>query len=486
MTRGLWPVVAALLTLLSFSPAPLDAASGPDRMIDEQLERRGIRDRRVLDAFRRVPRDIFVPDDARDNAYDDRPLPIGHGQTISQPYIVAFMTEALNLKGEERVLEIGTGSGYQAAILAELVREVYSVEIVPELATNARLRLTRAGYRNVHVKQGDGAAGWREYGPYNAVIVTAAAPRVPQPLIDQLDEGGVLVMPVGDPRGRQVLIRGVKRGGKLRSRELTDVQFVPMTGSITRGGGAPPERPAAQRPRAEPAPRERAPLDAEVRGGARPEPDTGEVRRRAEPRRYDDDTDGDEALDDDEAERDERPRARDEDDDELRVRERVPPRRTEPIDPRRLEPRDEPEPAAVRRPQERDQPEPDLERRLQERDELEVEPMRRPDARDEVEPAWQPDERGAGDAVRRPAPVAPQPEWRPDERGIGDAVERPAPVAPEPAWRPDEDAPVTLRRAEPPSDVTNGDSAPRYELNEDQDDLDDSDPETDIRPLRDE
>src|SRR3972149_4628816 len=160
-------------------------------MVKAQIESRGVKDSMVLKAMRKVPRHLFVPKSYQEEAYADEPLPIGEGQTISQPYIVALMTELLGLKGGERVLEIGTGSGYQAAILAELAREVYTVEIIPELAAAAPPGITREGYRNVHVKQGDGALGWREYGPYDAVVVTAAAPSVPRALIDQLEEGGV-------------------------------------------------------------------------------------------------------------------------------------------------------------------------------------------------------------------------------------------------------------------------------------------------------
>jgi protein-L-isoaspartate(D-aspartate) O-methyltransferase len=237
-------------------------AADSAHMLD-QLKARGIRDARVLDAFRRVPREAFVPAELRDRAYDDAPLAIGHGQTVSQPYMVALMTELLDLKGGERVLEIGTGSGYQAAILAVLAREVYSVEIIPALATAARLRLTREGYRNVHVKLGDGTRGWREYGPYDAIVVTAAASSVPRPLIEQLREGGVLVMPVGDEAGRQVLVRGVKRAGKLRTREITEVRFVPMTGEAGRRGA-----PSAERERSQPS--GRAPARSDEHDDNRP------------------------------------------------------------------------------------------------------------------------------------------------------------------------------------------------------------------------
>jgi protein-L-isoaspartate(D-aspartate) O-methyltransferase len=269
VTRGQRLALLALLALLTAFALPPPATSAADALGD-QLRSRGIHDPRVLAAFDHVPRAAFAPPEVRNRAADDAALPIGHGQTMSQPYVVALMTELLGLKGDERVLEIGTGSGYSAAILSEVARDVYSVEIVPELASAARLRLTREGYRNVHVKQGDGTFGWRDYGPYDAVVVTAAAPTVPRALIDQLREGGVLVMPLGEPAGRQVLVRGVKRGTKLRTREITEVRFVPMIrGPAERApGAAPDERAPATRAREdrEPPPRVSAPPDAGARG----------------------------------------------------------------------------------------------------------------------------------------------------------------------------------------------------------------------------
>ena len=169
-------------------------------MVREQIAGRDVRDPRVLAALAHVPRHELVPDEMREYAYEDRPLPIGHGQTISQPYVVAYMTEQLRLRGDERVLEIGTGSGYQAAVLAELAREVYSIEIVEELGERARADLARLGYSNVHVRVGDGYRGWPEQAPFDAIIVTAAPGHVPQPLIDQLAVGGRLVLPVGRSR----------------------------------------------------------------------------------------------------------------------------------------------------------------------------------------------------------------------------------------------------------------------------------------------
>jgi protein-L-isoaspartate(D-aspartate) O-methyltransferase len=251
VSRGLGPALLAIVVLLPAGPLAAWADSSPAQMLAD-LRARGIHDARVLDALGRVRREAFAPPAVQGRAYDDRPLAIGHGQTMSQPYVVALMTELLDLEGPERVLEIGTGSGYQAAVLAELVRDVYSVEIVPELATTARLRLVRLGYRNVHVKLGDGALGWRDYGPYDAIVVTAVARRVPPALIDQLTDGGILVMPVGDPNGRQVLVRGEKRGGKLRSREIAEVRFVPLVGE----GAARPQ------PKPRITPRETPPDDA--------------------------------------------------------------------------------------------------------------------------------------------------------------------------------------------------------------------------------
>jgi len=251
VSGGRGPALFALFALLTFLPAA-HAFGASAAQLASELQGRGIRDPHVLDAIRRVPRDAFAPSAAHDHAYDDTPLDIGHGQTMSQPYVVALMAQQLGLEGNERVLEIGTGSGYNAAVLGTLAHEVYSVELIPELASAARLALTRAGYRNVHVKQGDGTLGWREYGPYDAIVVTAAGPTVPRALIDQLREGGVLVMPVGDPNGRQVLVRGVKRGLKLRTREVADVRFVPLL-----GGGA-GYNATAEPPRRPPPPREGA------------------------------------------------------------------------------------------------------------------------------------------------------------------------------------------------------------------------------------
>ncbi len=204
-----------------------------ETMVIETIEKRGITDERVLKAMRTVPRHLFVPEDQRDHAYGDYPLPIGYGQTISQPYIVALMTQLLELKEGDRVLEIGTGSGYQAAILAEIPGvDVYTIEIIPALARSARERLESLGYKSIHCKEGDGYYGWEEYAPFDAIIVTAAPDHVPQPLVDQLAEGGRMVIPVGPPGGYQTLWKFVKRpGGELQAFNMGGVAFVPLTGS---------------------------------------------------------------------------------------------------------------------------------------------------------------------------------------------------------------------------------------------------------------
>ena len=196
-------------------------------MVETQIRQRGIHDARVLEAMRKVPRHRFVRESDADVAYGDYPIAIGLGQTISQPYIVAFMTEALAVKPEHKVLEIGTGSGYQAAILGELAREVYTIEIVPDLAERARGLLGALGYRNVHARTGDGYAGWPEQAPFDGVIVTAAPDHVPQPLVDQLKLGGRLVVPVG--RDTQELLVLTRTADGLREEARLPVRFVPLT-----------------------------------------------------------------------------------------------------------------------------------------------------------------------------------------------------------------------------------------------------------------
>jgi protein-L-isoaspartate(D-aspartate) O-methyltransferase len=200
-----------------------------EQMVESQLALRGIKDRRVLDAMRQVPRHLFVPKGTRSLAYCDGPLPIGQGQTISQPYIVALMTELLELTGGEKVLEVGTGSGYQAAILSLLVCQVYTIERHVALAEQAEKVLAQLGYDNVVIRVGDGTLGWPEHSPYEAIIVTAAAPDVPQTLTEQLADRGRLVAPVGS-RWSQVLAKVKRQGATLTKEHLTAVAFVPLVG----------------------------------------------------------------------------------------------------------------------------------------------------------------------------------------------------------------------------------------------------------------
>ena len=224
-----------LLALASCKPvaAPArDFSAERERMLQEQIAMRGLTDARVLAAMRKVPRDAFVPEAERDLSYTDQPLSIGYEQTISQPYIVALMTEKLQVKPTDRVLEIGTGSGYQAAILGELAAEVYTIEIVEPLGKSAAATLQRLGYKNVHVKIGDGYQGWPEHAPFDAVIVTCAPEHVPRPLIEQTKESGRIIIPVGST-GIQNLYVFEKKGGRLEQRMVLPVRFVPMTGKAT-------------------------------------------------------------------------------------------------------------------------------------------------------------------------------------------------------------------------------------------------------------
>lgn len=203
-------------------------AAQREDMVERQIRARGIRDPEVLRAMRSVPRHEFVPASARSFAYADAPLPIGQEQTISQPFIVAYMTEAAEIGRGERVLEIGTGSGYQAAVLAEIAREVYSIEIVPELAVRARATLERLGYRNVRARTGNGYLGWPEHAPYDAILVTAAPEEVPRALVDQLAVGGRMVVPVGAEYQQMTLIERTRQG--VLEWTTIPVRFVPMTG----------------------------------------------------------------------------------------------------------------------------------------------------------------------------------------------------------------------------------------------------------------
>lgn len=226
--------VALVLVLLGCTArtAPADPVAARERMVREDIEARGIRDESVLAAMRRVPREAFVPPELRDHAHDDAPLPIGHGQTISQPYVVALMTELAAPDAGSRVLEVGTGSGYQAAVLATIAREVYSIEIVPELARESAERLRALGYANVVVRAGDGYAGWPEKAPFDAVVITAAPPRIPEPLLAQLAPQGRLVAPVGDDDQELVVVTRTPSGYERRT--VTAVRFVPMTGEAQR------------------------------------------------------------------------------------------------------------------------------------------------------------------------------------------------------------------------------------------------------------
>ncbi len=233
-------IFVVILALILLGPGAFGqkTAAGEDRfarerqaMVADQIEARGVRDPRVLAAMRTVPRHLFVPDEFRARSYEDHPLPIGEGQTISQPYIVALMTEALALKATDRVLEIGTGSGYQAAVLSRLARRVLSVEIDGVLARRAADTLSRLGYANVTVRRGDGFFGWQEEAPFDAVIVTCAVEAVPPALLDQLAEGGRLIAPVGNTQLFQTLTLIRKTAGRPVVQRLIDVRFVPMTGA---------------------------------------------------------------------------------------------------------------------------------------------------------------------------------------------------------------------------------------------------------------
>jgi protein-L-isoaspartate(D-aspartate) O-methyltransferase len=223
-----------LITFLLFSASYL-FASDPymekrQVMVENDIKGRGIKDKKVLDVMGRIPRHLFVDENLKNRAYADYPLPIGEGQTISQPYVVALMTESLRLKPIDRVLEIGTGSGYQAAVLAEMVKEVYTIEIRKSLADMANKRLKYLGYKNVKVKYADGYFGWEEYAPFDAIIITAAANHIPPPLIKQLKEGGRLIIPIGSTVYHQTLTLATKKKGELDLEQIGSVVFVPLIG----------------------------------------------------------------------------------------------------------------------------------------------------------------------------------------------------------------------------------------------------------------
>jgi len=200
-----------------------------NQMVETQIKARNVNDPKVLASMKKVPRHLFVPKEYASSAYEDRPLPIGMKQTISQPYIVGFMTEAINPGQNDRVLEIGTGSGYQAAVLAEIVKEVYTLEIIPELGLQAMERLRILGFENIHVKVSDGYYGWVEHGPFDAIVVTAAAEEIPKPLLDQLAEGGNMIIPVGSQFDVQNLVLVTKKKGEIKTKKLFAVRFVPFT-----------------------------------------------------------------------------------------------------------------------------------------------------------------------------------------------------------------------------------------------------------------
>lgn len=219
-------------------PAGLDRRAERDRMAERQIAARGVRDEAVLEAMRSVPRHLFVPDEHQSEAYADHPLPIGYGQTISQPYIVAYMTELLAVQPDHRVLEVGTGSGYQAAVLAVMAAEVYTVEIIPELLDTAVQRFKAMGLDNVAAMTADGYYGWQEKEPFDGIVVTAAAEHVPPPLIAQLKPGGRLVIPVGSPFAVQTIILLEKdQQGAVVRKPLLPVRFVPMVGAVQTAGG---------------------------------------------------------------------------------------------------------------------------------------------------------------------------------------------------------------------------------------------------------
>ena len=224
-------ITAVIIFLINRDPG----TSGYDKlrhdMVNQHIIPRGITDKKVIEALRTVPRHEFVDQDQKNNAYADRPLPIGQGQTISQPYIVALMTEELNLTGNEKVLEIGTGSGYQAAILAEIADEVYTVEIITELYKKGGQRLKQK-YPQVRTSNHDGYYGWEQYAPYDRIIVTAAPDHIPQPLVNQLAEGGIMIIPVGPPGWNQVLWKITKQNGEIITEKIADVVFVPLVKDV--------------------------------------------------------------------------------------------------------------------------------------------------------------------------------------------------------------------------------------------------------------
>ena len=232
LRHKLWSTILVLFAIfpsMAFSTTEQEFTELRLRMVNEQISSRDIKDEKVLNAIRKVQRHKFVPQNLIYQAYEDHPVPIGYGQTISQPYMVALMTQCLKLTGKEKVLEIGTGSGYQAAIIAEIVRDkVYTVEIIEELGISARKRLSALGYKNIEVKIADGYFGWKEKAPFDRIIVTCAPDHVPPPLVEQLKEGGIIVIPVGPPGSYQTLWQIEKRGDKLVFNNMGGCIFVPL------------------------------------------------------------------------------------------------------------------------------------------------------------------------------------------------------------------------------------------------------------------
>jgi len=221
--------VSFLLFLMFLFPQQDPFKEKRETLVKNYIENWGVKDAAVLNSMRSVQRHLFVPENQISNAYANRPLPIGYGQTISQPFIVAYMTEVIKPKPTFKVLEVGTGSGYQAAVLAAIVKEVYTIEIVPQLGNSAAERLKKLGYKNINVKVADGYSGWKEHGPFDAIVVTAAAEFVPPPLLEQLKEGGKMVIPVGSPFMTQTLMLVEKKAGKTITKSLMPVVFVPFT-----------------------------------------------------------------------------------------------------------------------------------------------------------------------------------------------------------------------------------------------------------------
>lgn len=220
--------ILLILLIVIFSGFDDPFKSARERMVNLQIRARGIKNEKVLTAMRKIPRHLFVPKSRINEAYDDGPIPIGFGQTISQPFIVAYMTEIIEPEKCKKVLEIGTGSGYQAAVLAEIVDSVFTIEIITELYKESRERLEKLGYKNIKVKNADGYYGWKEFAPFDAIVVTAAAEFIPPPLIEQLKEGGKMIIPIGSPFYTQNLILIEKKDGKIYSKNLIPVRFVPF------------------------------------------------------------------------------------------------------------------------------------------------------------------------------------------------------------------------------------------------------------------